>query len=96
MKTIELGHGYRLNRIDSMNWQLEKFRPAGTVEAIGKTWEVKDRWKPLGRYYQKLDAAIRAVYELVLRDGDDATDLKEALDRAEGIAATLRGAIDGN
>lgn len=96
MKTIELGYGYRLNRVNDLNWALERFRPADKVRAFGKDYRVTEGWKPTGRYYQNLNHAIRSVYELVLRDGDDAVDLAEALDRAEKIAATLGGVGNGN
>ena len=96
MKYINLGHGDRIKRRDDMNWELERLRPAGTVEAFGRTHEVADKWKPMGKYFQRLDTAVSAAYELALRDGDEAVDLGDALALAEGIAASMRGAADGH
>lgn len=88
MKTINLGYGYRLRRLDSMNWELEHFH---LPIRYGKPTSDKPKWIGLGKFYQQLDAAISAVYELVLReDGEDAADLAEALERAERIAANLK------
>lgn len=91
MKTIELGHGYRLVRCDSRNWELEEFRAPAKSEVAGRAIEQKPRWYGCGSYFQRLDAALAHVYEHALRDGgEDAETLAEALERAEGIAASLR------
>lgn len=87
MKTIELGHNYRLRRLDALNWELEQFRvPVQNHRAKG----TEPKWIRTGRYYQTLGGAFAAVYELILKDGDDAADLREALDRAECIKDELK------
>lgn len=89
MKEIELGSGYRLVRRDAMNWELQQWRePAPDCGGrVAKSREAK--WRGLGKYYQTLDSALHAAYELSLRDGDGRADLHIAMVEAERIAATL-------
>lgn len=88
MKEIELGHGYKLSRLDAMNWQLWKFREPNANNGRAKSSEPK--WMPCGKYYQTLKSALHAVYELELRDGDECLDLRDALDEARQIADMLK------
>lgn len=88
MKEIELGHGYKLRRLDAMNWQLWRFREPNGRNGRAKSGDPK--WMPCGKYYQKLDSALRAVYELALSEGDECADLHAAMVEAERIAATLK------
>lgn len=87
MKDIELGCGYRLHRRDRLNWELQEWREADQSCHLTKSAEPK--WRGLGRYYQTLDSALHAAYELSLRDGDGRADLHAAMVEAERIAATL-------
>lgn len=88
MKTIELGYNYRLKRLDSMNWELEHFH---LPVFHGKPTSDKPKWIRTGHFYQKLSAALLAVYELVLREDDgEAVDLMDALARAEEIEKSLK------
>ena len=88
MKTIELGYNYRLKRLDSMNWELEHFH---LPVFHGKPTSDKPKWIRTGHFYQKLSAALLAVYELVLREDDgEPIDLMDALARAEEIEKSLK------
>lgn len=92
MNYIHLGCGYRLHRLDSMNWELEHWHASnGSNNPALNTGE--EKWHRCGRYYQSLGAALAAVYELTLRDDDGASvDLEQALDRADGIKRELMDA----
>lgn len=89
MNYIHLGCGYRLHRLDSMNWELEHWHASnGSNNPALNTG--KEKWHRCGRYYQSLSAALAAVYELALREDDGASvDLEQALDRADGIKREL-------
>ncbi len=88
MKTIELGYNYRLRSYDSLNWGLEHFH---LPVFHGKPTSNKPKWIRTGHYYQKLGAALSAVYEMVLREDDgEAVDLEEALARAKEIEKSLK------
>ena len=89
MNYIHLGFGYRLHRLDSMNWELEHWHASnGSNNPALNTG--KEKWHRCGRYYQSLSAALAAVYELTLREDDGASvDLEQALDRADGIKREL-------
>lgn len=93
MKVIELGYNYRLNRCDSMNWELEHFH---LPIRHGKPTSDTPKWMKTGRFYQSLSAALYAVYGLVLRqDEEGAFQIMQALDRAEKIERDLKAvAID--
>ena len=83
MKEIELGSGYRLVRRDAMNWELQQWRePAPDCGGrVAKSREAKLRG--LGKYYQTLDSALHAAYELSLKDGDGRADFHAAMVEAE-------------
>lgn len=91
MREIELGFGYKLKRLDAMNWQLWKFREPNRGNGRAKSAEIK--WMPCGKYYQTLDSALHAVYELVLKEGDECHGLEDALTEAARIAATLNANV---
>ena len=87
MKTIDLGHNYRLRRLDSMNWELEHFR---IPVRNGKPTSTEKKWIRAGRYFQSLDNALSVVYELLLKEGDENLDLKCAMDEARRIKDELK------
>lgn len=88
MNYIHLGCGYRLHRLNSMNWELEHWHAPNPNNPKNKSTEPK--WNKCDRYYQSISAALRAVYELSLREDDgEIADLEQALDRAEGIKREL-------
>ena len=89
MNYIHLGCGYRLHRLDSMNWELEHWHASNRSNNPSlNTGE--EKWHRCGRYYQSLSAALAAVYELSLREDDGCiADLKQALDRADEIKREL-------
>lgn len=88
MEYIHLGCGYRLARRDHMNLELEHWH--GADPKHHKTKSAEPRWNKCGRYYQSLSAALRAVYELALREDDGCSaDLEQALDRADDIKREL-------
>lgn len=76
MTTIDLGHGYRIVRLDELNWKMQRFRSA--------------KWRDEGTYYQTLDRAVSYVYEHVLRE-DDGRDvaLSDALREARELRDSL-------
>lgn len=87
MEYIHLGCGYRLHRRDSMNWELQEWRKPADCNLTRST---DPKWHNCGKYYQSLSAALRAVYELSLREDDGGiADLEQALDRADGIKREL-------
>ena len=88
MNYIHLGCGYRLRRMDSMNWELQRWY--GADPNNNKTKSTEPKWHNCGRYYQSLSAALAAVYELTLREDDGyIADLEQALDRADEIKREL-------
>lgn len=89
MNYIHLDCGYRLHRLDSMNWELEHWHASNRSNNPSlNTGE--EKWHRCGRYYQSLSAALAAVYELTLREDDGCiADLKQALDRADEIKREL-------
>lgn len=93
MQDIDVGGGYRLHRCDQMNWELMHWHECNGSNNPKRN-SGKAKWNKCGRFYQTLDTALRAVYELVLREGDERVELCDALERAERIAATLNRKID--
>lgn len=93
MKEIELGFGYKIVRRDPRNWELMHWHECNGSNNP-KLNSGKAKWHNCGRFYQTLDTVLRAVYELVLREGDERVELCDALERAERIAATLNRKID--
>lgn len=87
MQDIELGGGYRIHRLDPMNWELQHWH--GADPRNNKTKSTEPKWHRLGKYYQTLGGALAAVFELRMSDGDEATDLRGAMERAEAIRAEL-------
>lgn len=90
MQDVELGGGYRLHRLDPMNWELQHWHVSNGSNNPKLNSGVC-RWHRLGKYYQTLGGALAAVFELRMRDGDEATDLRGAMERAEAIRAELLG-----
>lgn len=90
MRDIELGGGYRLHRLDSMNWELQHWH--GADPSNHKTKSTAPKWNRLGKYYQTLGGAFAAVFELRMRDGDECGSMRDAMERAEEIRAELLAA----
>lgn len=88
MKELELGGGYRLHRLDSMNWELQHWHESDGSNNQ-KMNSGKAKWHRLGKYYQTLGGALAAVFELRMRDGDECGDLRDAMERAEEIRVEL-------
>lgn len=88
MKEIELGFGYKIVRRDPRNWELMHWHECNGSNNP-KLNSGKAKWHNCGRFYQTLDTALRAVYELSLKDGDGDADLHAVMVEAERIAATL-------
>ncbi len=78
--TITISDGYELRRSDELNWQLWRLS-AGRDGA--------PKWRPMGRYYQRLEDALSDVYERELRDSEPSCDLQGAIEAARAIAASL-------
>lgn len=91
MKIINLGHGYRIYRRNDLNWELQEWREPSPDRGVRKSADKSAKWFNCGRYYQRLSAALLAVYELVLREDDgEAVDLVDALARAKEIEKSLK------
>ena len=96
MEYIEFGYGYRLHHRDSANWELQEFRKPSNK---GFAQDMEDRtpkWRDCGKFDQSLSQALLAVYELLLRNGDDgAAQIRDALIQAEKIERDLKAvAVD--
>ena len=87
MRDIELGGGYRIHRLDAMNWELQHWH--GADPNNNKTKSTAPKWHRLGKYYQNLGVALAAVFELRMRDGDECGDLRDAMGRVEEIREEL-------
>lgn len=82
MRVIDLGHGYRLRRLDDLNWVLQRFRrPTERKDLKDRS----ERWFDAGRYYTTLGHALADVYEMTLRDMDGAVSLGEAMAEARAL-----------
>lgn len=90
--TINIGDNYRLRRFDRLSWVLEERRVKRT-RGGGEDGEEEPRWFSAGRYFTRLDAAVRCVYEWRLLEDDGEYDLFEAIRRAEAIAHELAEAV---
>lgn len=90
MQDIDVGGGYRLHRCDQMNWELMHWHECNGSNNPKRN-SGKAKWNKCGRFYQTLGGALAAVFELRMRDGDEATDLRGAMERAEEIRAELLG-----
>lgn len=76
MTSIELGHGYRIVRLDDLNWKMQRLRSS--------------KWRDEGTYFQTLDRAVAYVYEHVLREGDGRdVELGDALKEARELRDSL-------
>ena len=90
MNYINIGYGYRLHRRNSRNLELQRFREIKQSDNPKARSGVSE-WFNCGKFYQSLNAAPLAVYELVLREDDgEAVDLMDALARAEEIEKSLK------
>ena len=91
MKEINLGYGYKIKRLDSRNWELWHYHETKKSNGRKGCKVGEEKWHKCGKYYQKLSAALLAVYELVLCEDDgEAVDLMDALARAEEIEKSLK------
>lgn len=83
MKYVHLSDSYRIKRRDKFNWEIQKLR-TGKVDKGGE-----QRWFPCGKFYQSLDGAMRAVYEMMLKEGDECADLGQAVSTCKEIKSEI-------
>lgn len=86
--TITFGR-WQLRPIDERNFELFERRTPKACNATGSKGGGKPRWFSRKEYFQTLGQALRRVIEYEARDGNEAVDLREALDRYESIADRL-------
>lgn len=92
MEYIDLGYGYRLHRRDSANWELQELRKPSNKGFAKNMKDRSPKWCDCGKFFQSLSAALLAVYELLLRNGDEgAVQIRDALCQAEKIERDLKG-----
>ena len=84
---IYIGESHRLRRYDGRNWVLEEHREPDARRGRAKGAEA--RWFSCDRYFQKVEAGLLWVYDHKVLDDPLEADLKEAIDRAQGIADSL-------
>lgn len=80
---IQIDDRHRLRTKDAMNMELFELR------------EMRDGtpcWKGMGRYYQSLAGALKAVYDMRVIASDFEGDLKAAIAEARAIERELLGA----
>lgn len=90
MRTIELGHGYRVKAVDALNWELEHWHEPT------KGGDRRPKWNRLGKYHATLGGAMAAVLERVAREGEGDEALSEAVERVESAAAAMVEAVDAS
>lgn len=81
---IRINDKYELRRLDAMNWQLWKYKKLDGGKNKGSM-----AWVAMGRYYQTLSQALKAVYEFELRENAGSLDLKQAIKTAIQIERDL-------
>ena len=80
---IQIDDRHRLQRKDPMNMELFELR-----ERKGGT----PCWKSMGRYYQSLASALKAVYDMRVIASEFEGDLKAAIAEARAIERELLAA----
>lgn len=84
---IYIGERHRLRRYDKRNWTLEEFRPPDQSSRTAKSQEAK--WRSCDRYFQTIASGLQWVYEHAALDDGFEGELRDAIDRAQGIADSL-------
>lgn len=80
---ITLDETHRLETRDRMNMELAELR---------KRKDGTPAWVGMGRYYQSLASALKAVYDMRVIASDFEGDLKAAMAEARAIERELLGA----
>lgn len=80
---IQIDDRHRLQRKDPMNLELFELRERRDGTPC---------WKGMGRYYQSLASALKAVYDMRIIESDFEGDLKAAIAEARAIECELLGA----
>ena len=80
---IRLDETHRLETRDRMNMELAELR---------KRRDGTPAWVGMGRYYQSLSHALKAVYDMRVIASDFEGDLKAAIAEARAIERELLGA----
>ena len=80
---ITLDETHRLETRDRMNMELAELR---------KRKDGTPAWVGMGRYYQSLASALKAVYDMRVVASDFEGDLKAAMAEARAIERELLGA----
>ena len=75
---IYIGERHRLRRYDKRNWTLEEFRPPDQSSRTS-----------CDRYFQTIASGLQWVYEHAALDDGFEGELRDAIDRAQGIADSL-------
>lgn len=80
---IQIDDRHRLRTKDAMNMELFELREGRDGTPC---------WKSMGRYYQSLASALKAVYDMRVIASDFEGDLKAAIAEARAIERELLGA----
>lgn len=80
---IQIDDRHRLRTKDAMNMELFELRERRDGTPC---------WKSMGRYYQSLASALKAVYDMRIIESDFEGDLKAAIAEARAIERELLGA----
>ena len=80
---IQIDDRHRLQRKDPMNLELFELRERRDGTPC---------WKSMGRYYQSLASALKAVYDMRVIASDFEGDLKAAIAEARAIECELLAA----
>ena len=80
---VQIDERHRLQTSDSMNMELYELRERRDGTPV---------WKGMGRYYQSLGQALKAVYDMRVVGSDFEGDLKAAIAEARAIERELLGA----
>ena len=80
---IQIDDRHRLQRKDPMNMELFELRERRDGTPC---------WKSMGRYYQSLASALKAVYDMRVIASDFEGDLKAAIAEARAIERELLAA----
>lgn len=68
--------GFKIERDDPMNVCLYRWAKIESAKHGKKTGEVREDWKHLG-YYNTFLGAVRRMYDYLLEEGHDVSELKE-------------------
>ena len=92
-KTIDLGCGYRLRRLDARNWKMQHWHVS---QRDGAKVTDEPAWYDTGNYFQRLDAALLWAYEhALLGEGESAEmGLADAIAEAGRIRDSIVAAAE--